>query len=786
MKERILNFLTIYYRATLALLHRKKWLRVSLIALASAFVLFLLLDAFFPVPASQVHYSQIITASDGTVLYAFLSDDDKWRMKTELQEISPLLRKTIINKEDKWFYWHYGVNPIAIVRALFKNVLHLRTTSGASTISMQVARLLEPKPRTLWNKLLEAFRAVQLEWHYSKDEILQLYLNLVPYGGNIEGVKAASMLFFDRQPLQLSLAQVTTLAVIPNRPTTLRIGESNPEIQRQRDVWLQRFAENKVFSREQTDEAQREPCILRRSDVPHIAPHFAWRMRSRFPNEPIIRTRLNVHTQGKVQTLAYNYIQRLKFLGIHNCSAIVINNATRDVEAYLGSPDFNDKTNAGQVDGVQAVRSPGSALKPLVYAMAIDRGLLTPKTVVTDVPVNFDGYTPENFDETYKGTISVEKALALSLNIPAVKTLSEVGVQNFTQKLSQLGFKSIRADAKNVGLSLILGGCGVRLEEMAHLYSGFAREGMIYPLHWVQDDTSTSSSRMISPSASFMITEILTQLTRPDLPVNYQSSMHAPKIAWKTGTSYGRRDAWSIGYNKHYTIAVWVGNFSGNSIPDLSGSSSATPLLFDIFNALDYNAQGDWYAPPKELDFRIVCAESGLPPSDVCQSTVTDYFIPTVSPSQPCSHLKEVYVSPDEKTSYCTSCLPSSGYKKKLFENYPPELLTYYQAERITVNLAPEHNPECTRIFADHAPGILSPVNGKSYIVNRTDKEPMLLSCAAANDVKNVYWFVNDRLYKVAPPGDKVFFKPKRGENKISCSDDKGRNSNIYIQVEWE
>ncbi len=763
----------------------RRSVRVGAKALLGSFAVFFLFDLIFPFQ-TNIHYAQIVTAADSSVVHAFLSADQKWRMKTELAEISPLLRSTIIRKEDRWFYWHPGVNPISLIRALGMNIRYLRTTSGASTITMQVARLLQPRRRTLWAKCVEAIHALQLELHYSKDEILQMYLNLVPYGGNLEGVKAASLLYFNCLPQQLSLAQVVCLSVIPNRPTTLRLGQQNTEIIIQRDKWLRRFDEQGVFEHSLIQDALLEPTVLKRVAIPHSAPHYALRMRSRFPSEPILYTTLNARAQHACMTLCFNYVQRTKMLGIYNCSVMVINNKTRNVEAYVGSADFDDREHAGQCDGVQAVRSPGSALKPLLYAAAFDAGLLTPKSIVSDVPIDYNGYAPENYDQSFHGAVTVEEALAQSLNIPAVKTLHDIGVQPFAKRLSTAGFRAINADAANVGLSLALGGCGVRLEEMARLYSCFACGGELKSLHWIPQDVDSSAKRLISPAASYMITEILTKLTRPDLPNNFLSAAHIPKVAWKTGTSYGRRDAWSIGYNKHYTIAVWVGNFSGEGIADLTGSTSATPLLFELFNTLDYNSRSDWYTAPKDLDFRIVCAESGLPPGEYCTQTVTDYFIPTVSPPQQCTHLVQVAVSDDGRMSYCTSCLPQGGYRKIMVRNYAPELLSYYKAEHVNVQIAPPHNPACMRVERENAPRISSPVDAKSYIVNQKDNAPLMLSCTVAPDVRDVYWYLNDKLIQQAKASEQLFIKPQRGRNKISCCDDKGRNTNVFVTIEWE
>ncbi|MBL8000075.1 MAG: penicillin-binding protein 1C, partial [Candidatus Kapabacteria bacterium] len=532
--------------------------------------------------------------------------------------------------------------------------------------------------------------------------------------------------------------------------------------------------------------ALQEHTVIRRYDAPRNAPHFAIRMQRRYPSLPVIHTHLDMRIQEQAQTLAYNYIQRLRGIGIFNSAVFVVNNTTNAVTAYIGSQDFNDRDHAGQVDGVQAVRSPGSTLKPLVYAMGFEKGLVTPKSRLYDVPISIDGYAPENFDQTFAGAVSVEDALARSLNIPAVSLLNTMGVQPFAAKLSKCGFREISPSAKNVGLSLALGGCGVRLEELAMMYSCFARQGTVAPFRWIHGDSSSSVKRILSPASTFMITDILTKLTRPDIPTTFLNTMRVPRIAWKTGTSYGRRDAWSIGYNTKYTVAVWVGNFNGEGIPMLTGSTSATPLLFDIFSAIDNTIQTDWYSPPKDVDFRIVCSESGQPPGEDCDNTVTDYFIPTVSNAQPCSHIKRVAISSDKLYSYCTSCLPQNGYIIQRYVQYPPELINYYNGERIALDLPPPHNPMCTRVFADAAPTIVSPLDETTYIINRNAAEPLMLTASTASDVHRVYWYLNDKLVGTYPPRERVFVKPVYGENKISCSDDKGRNSDIRITVEWE
>lgn len=768
---------------------KNKWLRrlqKTFIVLLAGFLLFLLLDLIFPVK-TDISFTPIVKSADGVVLYASLTKDQQWRMFTPLKEITPELAKAIVFKEDKYFYWHWGINPIAVSRAFLNNISKGRRTSGASTITMQVARMLEPKKRSYGNKFLEMFRALQLELHYSKSELLQLYLNLVPYGSNIQGVKAASLLYFNKMPDQLSIAEITALSIIPNRPNSLVMGRDNLKITAERNKWLQRFRHAKLFSAQSITDAENEPLNAARTTGPKSAPQFAIRMRRQYPGIMEIQTTINATIQNKTEELTTNYSRALKLNNISNASVIVIDNATRHVVSYVGSPDFFDKQNAGQVDGVRAIRSPGSTLKPLVYGLGFDKGFGTPKTVVTDVPVDFSGYTPENYDLNFNGAVTIEESLKQSLNIPAVKALSQLGMPFFINTMRSAGFNSVWANKEKLGLSTILGGCGVKLEELAGLYCSFANGGKYKPLVWLKErsNIADSSVQLLSEESAYMLTQILKELKRPDLPNGNIAANAIPKIAWKTGTSYGRRDAWSIGYNKRYTIGVWIGNFSGKGSPELNGAQTATPLLFQLFKAIDNNAMADLSEAPKNLQMRFVCSMSGKPPTEHCKEQIMDYFIPGLSDNTPCKHLKEVYLSADEKYTYCTTCQLASGYKTKLVLNIEPDLAFYYDQHHIPYEKIPEHNPSCSRSFVGSNPRINSLTNDGTYIITDKGKQQMQLSCSAANDVTTVYWYINDKFLGSASKADKLVFIPDTPVVKISCTDDKGRTTNIKISIKF-
>lgn len=767
-----------------------KIIKATVVIFLSLVILFFLCDLVSPLYV-DVAYSPVVEARDGKVLHAWLAKDQQWRIKVSLDEISPEFKKAIIYKEDKYFYSHPGVNIIAVGRAFFNNLFHLKRTSGASTITMQVVRMLHPESRTYFNKCIEMFRAEQLELHHSKNEILELYFNLLPYGGNIQGIKTASLLYLNKTPDKLSLAEVTALSVIPNRPRSLVPGKNNNAIIAERNKWLNNFKQAKLFHANIIDDALNEPLTAKRLHAPNKTPQFAWRLRKNNLSQTQIRSTLDENIQQKTETLVSNYTAQLKQRNINNAAVIIINNKTHEVSAYVGSPDFKDRNHYGEVDGVQALRSPGSTLKPLLYGLCFDAGFITPKTVVEDVPLNIGGYAPENYDLNFRGNVTAEEALKNSFNIPAVELLNQLGVKNFINKLAVAGFNSAWQNRRKEGLSLILGGCSVRLDELVALYSSFANDGKYYPLQWIVNDSLRSTTvskqgvKILSPGADFMLTQILSTLHRPDLPNAYDEAENIPKIAWKTGTSYGRKDAWSVGYNKTYTIAVWIGNFSGEGVPDLSGASVATPLLFQLFNSIDHNANNDWEQAPKDLSFRLVCSKTGKLPNDFCHEQVMDYYIPGVSNNERCNHIKEVYVSSDEKYSYCTSCLPSGGYKIKSFENISPELATYYKANHIAYKKIPLHNPACTRAFNGRAPVITSLGNGMVYIIMDKQQQQLALSCSTSNDVSKVYWYINDKFYSAANPAQKILFSPNTSIIKISCADDKGRNTNIEIKVKF-
>ena len=579
------------------------WLRWSTVAIL---VSLLVLDLAFPPPLPKIRdTSTLVVARDGTPLRAFADRDGVWRYPASPDTVSPLYLQALLNYEDRWFWKHPGINPWALMRAAGQFVRHGRVVSGGSTLTMQVARMLDRHSRTPWGKVKQMLRAMQLEAHLSKREILTLYLERAPFGGTIEGVDAASWAYLGKPASRLSHAEAALLAVLPQSPSRLR-PDRHPDAARvARDKVLQRMVDLGVWSNAQVDDARIEPVVARRLQAPLSAALLAERLRRQQPRAPRITSTLDAGLQRTLEERLQGYFSSLP--ARTSAALLVVDNATMEARAYVGSVAFADRERLGHVDMVQAWRSPGSTLKPFLYGLALDDGLIHSESLLVDAPQSFGGYRPGNFDAAFNGPVSAADALRLSLNVPAVDLLDRVGPARFSARLANNGLVLRYPRGAQPNLSLILGGTGARLEDLVGAYAALNRGGLSGRVRYTAQDPS-SDRRLLSPGAAWIIREILEAHPRPGYGGGVLDTGSRPRVAWKTGTSYGFRDAWALGATRRYTVGVWVGRPDGTPLPGQYGAVTALPLMFEVIDSLP-RGQGDAgpTPPPAEVAEHAIC-----------------------------------------------------------------------------------------------------------------------------------------------------------------------------------
>jgi penicillin-binding protein 1C len=545
---------------------------VMLAALAGAWFVTSLGSA--PV-GEHVIYSKLVVDREGRLLRAYATPKGFWRLPVQVADVDPRFLKMLFAYEDKRFREHHGVDPWAVLRAAYQFIENGRIVSGASTLTMQVARLLEPRPeRTVLAKLRQAVRAVELEQRLSKQEILTLYLNLAPYGGNLEGIRAASLAYFGREPRRLTLAEAALLVALPQSPETRRPDRASAVARWARDRVLDRAADAGVIPKDEAERAKAEPVPKERRPMPMLAPHAADQAMMTGPDQPVYRLTIDAQLQRQFEDLLRERARALD--PAVSVALVAIDNASGEIVARVGSADFFDERRAGQVDMTQAVRSPGSALKPFIYGMGFEDGLIHPETLIDDRPVRYGNYAPENFDLTFQGTVTVRQALQFSLNVPAVALLDKVGPSRLMTRLANAGAALKLPKDETPGLAMALGGVGVTLTDLTMLYAGLARLGTTMQVDERTNRARAGPLRLLDPVAAWYVGNVLIGAPPPDNGVR-------GRIAFKTGTSYGYRDAWAVGFDGRHTIGVWVGRADSAGMPGMIGRTTAAPILFDAF-----------------------------------------------------------------------------------------------------------------------------------------------------------------------------------------------------------
>lgn len=658
------------------------------------------------------------------------------------------LAQAVLLFEDRYFYFHPGVNLVALARAVWQNISANQIKSGASTITMQVARLMEPKKRSYFNKVLEMFQALKMEICYSKEEILHFYLDHAPYGGNVIGFQAASLRYFQKLPDKLTWAEAAMLAVLPNAPG-LMSPQKNPEkLKHKRNRLLKKLLVEKIIDKETC-----ELAIL--EDIPDSVlplPMDALHLTQEFKNngrKGIVRTTLTSSIQEIVgRSIHYNtQIQRQQ--GIFNCAVLVSETQSGKIRAYFGSNDFWDSEHNGQVNGVLAPRSSGSLLKPFLYALSIDDGLIVPQTLMKDVPTYFSSFSPHNANEKYSGIVRAKEALVHSLNVPAVRLLNKYGLHSFYTFLQTAGVTTLFRTPDNYGLPLILGGSEVTLMDIAALYRGLALGGDFRKLQIEKADSVAQSNILMNPGSAWLTLEMLRNVQRPGVEFYWQRFAGQWPLAWKTGTSYGQKDAWAVGVNPQWTIAVWVGNLDGTGNRNLAGARSAGPLLFDIFNNLPKDTDQRWFVKPEdELRLLEICAETGFLFSENCEKSMLVEAPDNQRNVAICPYHKKKYVTQDERYEVCSLCWGDEKYKAKNYVHYTPDIVeTLRKSGSLTTSL-PRHKPSCPSLTTAQPLQIIYPhANARLWLPQDFGSVRQKLTLQAVHERKDavLFWYLDNQ-----------------------------------------
>ena len=689
----------------------KKWGGVLLILLiGSIFFYFCLPEPLFTSPVSSV-----LLSKQGKLLGAHISADEQWRFPP-LTKIPPKFAASIIAFEDKRFYKHPGIDPLAIGRAIKLNIRAGHVVSGGSTISMQVIRLASGNPkRNLWQKLLEAVRALRLETRYSKDQILNFYASHAPFGGNVVGLEAASWRYFGRHPKQLSWAESAMLAVLPNSPALIHPGRKRDQLKKKRDALLKKLFEQKTLSKLDYQLAIAEPLPTKPRPLPRLAPHLLDTLTRQHHKQQQFHSTLDYRLQTQVNRLAKHYSELYALKNIHNLALVVIDNDNFEVKAYIGNSPLpkGGATHGEAIDLIQRPRSTGSTLKPFLFARMIDEGEITPETLIADTPVRYTGYRPKNFDRKFRGAVRAKQALAHSLNIPAVNMLSYHGVERFLASLRQMGMSTLHRRSREYGLPLILGGAEGTLLELSSLYANLAHraqqtaqrrnkgDNYLKTKLLIDESNKTERQNEISPASAWMTLQALLEVSRPGNEAYWKRFDSSHKIAWKTGTSFGHRDAWAIGTTPNYTVGVWVGNATGEGRQGMTGVRVAAPILFSIFNKLPLN-DANWFKKPlDQMKTVSLCVDDGYLANENCKAQ--DFLIPQNSHfDRVTPYHQRVHLDKNALVRVQSQCESISNMRHQNWFVLPPDQAYYYQQKHANYKVLPPWRQDCLPIDSEN------------------------------------------------------------------------------------
>lgn len=733
----------------------------------------------------HVPYSTVVTDRNEELLGARIASDGQWRFPPR-NTTPEKIKECLITFEDKHFYHHWGVNPFAIGRAFYQNVKNKRIVSGGSTLTMQTIRLARNESRTFREKLIEMIWATRLEFRASKEEILSMYISHAPFGGNIVGLDAAAWRYFGHSADDLSWAESAMLAVLPNAPAMIHLSKGRKTLLDKRNRLLKQLLEKKTIDSSTYELAISEPL----PDEPHALPHIAPYLVSRFYQErngEYSRSTINKGIQTQVEDLAERWSNEFGRSDIRNLAILVIDIPSNQVVAYCGNVHFDRKQGGNQVDVIQAPRSTGSILKPFLYYAMLQEGSLLPDMLLPDVPVNINGFTPQNFSMQFEGAVPASEALARSLNIPAVTMLQRYGVPKFHSFLQQIGLKTINRSSSHYGLSLILGGAEATLWDVTNAYAMMGRSLLQLPQRscslLLPTSRITESTDPFQPGAVWQTFDALKEVNRPE-EIDWKSIPSMQTIAWKTGTSYGFRDAWAVGVTPRYAVGVWVGNATGEGKPGLVGAQTAGPVLFDIFNLLPSSS---WFTRPAGIFVEAeVCRKSGHLKGRFCDETDTLLVLPAGLRTEACPYHHLVTLSADESQRIYENCANTEPTLQKSWFTLPPVWEWYYKQHHPEYKPLPPFKAGCGEDTFQPMQFIYPPMNARIKLPKQLDGSKGFLTVELAHNNPNatVFWHLDETYQAQTQDFHKISLQPAAGKHSLTAVDGEGNTISTTFFVE--
>ena len=748
---------------------------------------FLVTGYIFCLPRHLFHvpYSTVVTDRNEELLGARIASDGQWRFPPR-NTTPEKIKECLITFEDKHFYHHWGVNPFAIGRAFYQNVKNKRIVSGGSTLTMQTIRLARNESRTFREKLIEMIWATRLEFRASKEEILSMYISHAPFGGNVVGLDAAAWRYFGHSADDLSWAESAMLAVLPNAPAMIHLSKGRKTLLDKRNRLLKLLLEKKTINSSTYELAISEPL----PDEPHPLPQIAPYLVSRFYQErngEYSRSTINKGIQTQVEDLAERWSNEFGRSDIRNLAILVIDIPSNQVVAYCGNVHFDRKQGGNQVDVIQAPRSTGSILKPFLYYAMLQEGSLLPDMLLPDVPVNINGFTPQNFSMQFEGAVPASEALARSLNIPAVTMLQRYGVPKFHSFLQQIGLKTINRSSSHYGLSLILGGAEATLWDVTNAYAMMGRSLLQLPQRscslLLPTSRITESTDPFQPGAVWQTFDALKEVNRPE-EIDWKSIPSMQTIAWKTGTSYGFRDAWAVGVTPRYAVGVWVGNATGEGKPGLVGAQTAGPVLFDIFNLLPSSS---WFTRPAGIFVEAeVCRKSGHLKGRFCDETDTLLVLPAGLRTEACPYHHLVTLSADESQRIYENCANTEPTLRKSWFTLPPVWEWYYKQHHPEYKPLPPFKAGCGEDTFQPMQFIYPPMNARIKLPKQLDGSKGFLTVELAHNNPNatVFWHLDETYQAQTQDFHKISLQPAAGKHSLTAVDGEGNTISTTFFVE--